>query len=121
MWRETCEKFDQILEEYNDAGVVEAEGMKKLAYKAYLKCAETKASIGKDDIAEKLLTRSERFGKSDYRHAAIRRRIERDDALCVGAGPARRIQWASAEPDGGPEERLKVPPLPRARTPLRAG
>lgn len=79
MWKEACARYEQIIEEGSDEGLASTEDGQKLAAKSFLKCAISKASASQEEAAERLLLKSERYyGKSDYRHEGVRRKMLRD-------------------------------------------
>jgi len=78
MWREACDRYDQILDEEGEPGLDTDPNARKQAARSFLECGETAFQGGKFDKAEQLLKKSERFGPTDYRHAAVRRQIKRD-------------------------------------------
>lgn len=77
-WKEACEKFDTIVAEFEQAGVAEHPDGKKNAAWAYRRCAKTAAGRNEFDKAETFLTKSEKFGPSTSKHAAIREGILRE-------------------------------------------
>ncbi len=78
MFSEACARYDQIITEGGSEALEITPDGKKLAAKSFLGCGEHAATMGKFDKAERLLKKSERYGVSDYRQAAIRRRIKRE-------------------------------------------
>lgn len=78
MWKDVCDKYDQIVEENGDEGLdLNPEG-RKIANKAYLECAQIASFASEWDKTEKLLRRSEKYGPSDHRHAGIRLKMTRE-------------------------------------------
>lgn len=78
MFREACDRYDQILEEEGEPGLDTDPNARTQASRSYLECAETAFRGASFDKAELLLKKSEKYGPSDYRHSAIRRQMKRD-------------------------------------------
>jgi hypothetical protein len=78
MWREACDRYDQIIDEEGAAGMDAAPDAKANAARAFLECAESEAAGRKFEKMELLLKKSETYGGTDYRHAALRRKVKRD-------------------------------------------
>ncbi|MFO0726836.1 MAG: hypothetical protein U1E65_23830 [Myxococcota bacterium] len=78
MWREACERYDQIVEEEGPTGMDAPPDAKGYAARAYLECANSEAAGRKFDKMELYLKKSETYGGSDYRHAAMRRKVKRE-------------------------------------------
>lgn len=83
MWKEACEKYDIIQEEYPEDGLkVGKDGgkdVRRMAARSYLSCAKAKFASSDFDKAERLLKKSERFGVSDHRHEGLRRKMMREE------------------------------------------
>lgn len=77
-WKEACEKFDAIESEFQAAGVAEHPDGKKNAAWAYRRCAKIASGRSEFDKAERLLGKSEKYGPSTAKHAAIREKILRE-------------------------------------------
>ena len=78
MWSEACTRYDQIISESGVEGLETDPDGKKIAARSFFECGDQAATTLKFDRAERLLKKSERLGPSDYRHAAVRRRIQRE-------------------------------------------
>lgn len=78
MFREACDRYDQILEEEGEPGLDTDPKARLQASRSYLECGEAQYRGGNFDKAELLLKKSEKFGPSDYRHSAVRRQMKRD-------------------------------------------
>ncbi len=78
MFREACDRYDQILEEDGEPGLDTDPKARPQASRSYLECADTAYHGGNFDKTEALLKKSEKYGPTDYRHAALRRQMKRD-------------------------------------------
>lgn len=78
-YKDACEKYDLILEESGEEGVLADELGKRYAGKSFLECAKIAFGVQEFEKAEKLLQKSERFVKSGPRHQAVRRKIMREN------------------------------------------
>jgi tetratricopeptide (TPR) repeat protein len=78
MWREACDRYDQILEEEGEPGLDTDPKARAQASRSFLECGDAAYHRGERDKAETLLKKSEKYGPSDYRHSAIRRQMKRD-------------------------------------------
>lgn len=77
-WKEACDKFDTIEAEFGAEAVAEHPDGKKNASWAYRRCAKTAAGQNDFDKAERLLDKSEKYGPSTAKHAAIREGMIRE-------------------------------------------
>lgn len=78
MWKDSCEKYDQIIDESQDEGLnTDPEG-KKNAARSFLECAQIAFYTGEYDKAERLLKKSEKYGPSDHKHAGLRRKMAKE-------------------------------------------
>jgi hypothetical protein len=78
MWKDACEKYDQIIEEAGETAILEVEPAKKMAGKSYVECARIAFTSTDFDKAEKMLAKSEKIIGSDHRHAGLRRKMLRE-------------------------------------------
>jgi len=79
MWKDACDRYDQILDENGPEGMDADPAARGYAGLSYLKCGEIDSHAANGaDKAEALLKKSERYIKGDYRHAAIRRTMKRE-------------------------------------------
>jgi hypothetical protein len=75
MWKDICDKLDQIVEENGDEGLdLDPEGRKK-AHRAYYECGNIAFLGSEHDGAERLLKKSEKYGPTEAKHTAVRRKI----------------------------------------------
>ncbi len=79
MWKDACEKFDQIIDESQDAGLETDPDGKKNAARSYYECASIAFFSSEYDKTEKLLKKSEKYGPSDHRHQGLRRKMAREN------------------------------------------
>ncbi|MCC7381880.1 MAG: hypothetical protein IT384_08630 [Deltaproteobacteria bacterium] len=78
MWKDACDRFDQIMEEAGDEGMRSQPDAAAYAARSYFQCAEIEFRNHKYDKTEALLKKSEQYGPSDYRHSGVRRQMLRD-------------------------------------------
>jgi hypothetical protein len=78
MWKDACEKYDQVTQESSEQSIVEAEESKKLAGKSYVECARIAFGGSDYDRAEQLLVKSEKLIGTDHRHHGLRRKMLRE-------------------------------------------
>jgi hypothetical protein len=78
MWKDSCDKYDQIIDEGSDEGLNSDETGKKNAARSYFECASIAFFSSDYDKAERLLKKSEKYGPSDHRHAGLRRKMTRE-------------------------------------------
>lgn len=78
MWKDACDRYDQILDEEGEPGLDTDPNARKQASRSYLECGEIEYRNAKFEKAEALLKKSEKYGPSDYRHSAVRRQMKRD-------------------------------------------
>lgn len=78
MWRESCDRYDQIIEESGPEGLESNPNGKPYAARSFLECGEIEYRNQAFDKAETYLKKSEQWGPSDYRHSGIRRQMKRD-------------------------------------------
>lgn len=79
MWKDSCEKFDQIIDEGGDAGLESEPEGKKNAARSFYECANIAFFSSEYDKTEKLLKKSEKYGASDHRHQGLRRKMSREN------------------------------------------
>lgn len=77
-WKEACDKYDTIESEFGAEGVAEHPDGKKNAAWAFRRCAKIAAGRNEFDKAEGLLEKSEKYGPSTAKHAAIREGMLRE-------------------------------------------
>jgi hypothetical protein len=78
MWKDSCEKYDQIVDEAQDEGLTADPDGKKNAARSYLECAQIAFFSGEYEKTERLLKKSEKYGPSDHRHQGLRRKMQRE-------------------------------------------
>lgn len=78
MWKDACDKYDQLIEEGGDESLDLVPEGKTNAARSFYECAQLTLFSGDHDRVEKLLKKSERYAPSDHRHAAVRRKITRE-------------------------------------------
>lgn len=79
MWKESCEKYDQIVAEGQEAALEAAPSGKSNAARSFLECAQIAQQMGDGDGVERWLKKSEKLAPPDHRHAAIRRKVMREE------------------------------------------
>lgn len=77
-WKDACDKYDLIMQESGEEGVLADELGKRYATKSFLECAKIAFGVQEFDKSEKLLQKSEKFGKTTPRHQAVRHKIMRE-------------------------------------------
>jgi len=78
MWKDACEKYDQVTSEASEQSILETEESKKLAGKSYVECARIAFGASDYDRAETLLGKSEKLIGTDHRHQGLRRKMLRE-------------------------------------------
>lgn len=78
MWRDACDRYDQIIDEAGPDGLASVPEGKAQASRSFLECGEIDFRSRAYDKAEILLKKSEQWGASDYRHAGLRRQMKRE-------------------------------------------
>src|SRR5687768_15563708 len=66
MWKDACEKYDQVTSEASEQSILETEESKKLAGKSYVECARIAFGASDYDRAETLLGKSEKLIGTDH-------------------------------------------------------
>ena len=78
MWKDACDKYDQVTQETSEQSITEIPEAKKLAGKSYIECARIAFTVGDYDKSDALLKKSETIIGSDHRHEGLRRKMLRD-------------------------------------------
>lgn len=83
MWKDACDKYDQIVEEGGDEALDADPKLnpdaKKNAARSFYECAQIAFFGAEYDKVEKLLKKSEKYAPSDHRHAGLRHKINREN------------------------------------------
>jgi hypothetical protein len=79
MWKESCEKFDQIVEEGGGNQALDlVPEAKKNAARSYFECGQLAFNTAELDHVERWLKKSEQLGPSEERHRLLRRKVLRE-------------------------------------------
>lgn len=78
MWKDACDKYDQIIDEGGDEALALKPDGKANAGRSFFECGQIAFHSADYDKTERWLKKSERYAPADSRHAAIRRKIARE-------------------------------------------
>jgi hypothetical protein len=78
MWKDACEKYDQILDEGGDEALALKPDAKVNAGRSFFECAQQAVFASDYDKAERLLKKSEKYQPNEARDTALRLKMKKE-------------------------------------------